>query len=100
MELRDNTTCSETTQNGVKGCLLTASNGNNIFLPVAGYYIGSSLNEAEFEGRYWANSIYENPNSPNDAWNLRFNLAASPGVSYSNREHGFPVRAVRTTRKN
>ena len=38
-ELYDNTTEAWVTQNGVNGCLLTASNGNTLFLPAAGYYL-------------------------------------------------------------
>ena len=56
-ELKDNTTSTWTTQNGVNGRLFVASNGNSIFLPAAGschsehnYHLGTG-------GEYWSNSL-------------------------------------------
>lgn len=37
--------------------LVTASNGNKIFLPAAGYMIGANLDLAESYGYYWTTSI-------------------------------------------
>ena len=58
-ELYDNTTEEWVTQNGVNGCLLTASNGNSIFLPAAGYYLtNTGLAAAGRYGLYWSSSLY------------------------------------------
>lgn len=44
-----------TTRNGVKGYNITGPSGNSIFLPLAGYMSGSSLNLAGRDGFYWGN---------------------------------------------
>ena len=61
-ELHNNTTVTTTTQNGVNGRLFTASNGNSLFLPAAGYRNGSNLSNAGSYGYYWSSSldIYSN----------------------------------------
>ena len=46
-----------TTQNGVKGYLLTGNNGNTIFFPAAGYRWGNSLKYAGSEGNYWSRTL-------------------------------------------
>lgn len=56
-----NTTTEVTTQNGVKGLKITSvSNGNSIFLPVAGYVNGSSTVGGGVNGYYWSASAYDN----------------------------------------
>lgn len=89
-ELRNNTTSSWTTQNGVNGRMFTGSNGTNIFLPAAGYRwdgVGSV-------GFYWSSTLYGS--SPSYAWNLHFN---SGGVGMDHLYgcyFGFTVRPVRS----
>ena len=55
--------CNMTTDvvNGVTGVRLTATNGNSIFLPTAGYW-ESTLAESEVGnyGRYWLSTLYTN----------------------------------------
>ena len=69
-ELLDNTTRTWTTQNGVNGQLFTASNGNSLFLPAAGYRYDSSLYFAGGYGYYWSSSLY--PDYSAGAWNIYF----------------------------
>ena len=56
-ELYQNTTHTWTTQNGVNGRLFTASNGNSLFLPAAGYRNYSNLGNAGSYGYYWSSSL-------------------------------------------
>lgn len=94
-ELYQNTTHTWTTQNGVNGRLFTASNGNSLFLPAAGYYEGSSLNLVGCDGNYQPTSF--KPNDPNCAY--RFDFGSDPGhcyIYYGVRSRGNSVRAVRS----
>ena len=88
------TTTEWTTQNGVKGRLITSnSNGNSIFLPAAGYRYRSSLGNAGSCGYYWSRTLYES--RPYNAWYL---YIGSSGVHTSydgDRSSGFSVRPVR-----
>lgn len=78
-----------TTQNGVKGYKVTSkTNGNSIFLPVAGYRSGSSLNGAGNYGHYWSSS-----RSSDGAYRLFFN-SFGPAVDDNNRNSGKSVRPV------
>ena len=70
-ELYQNTICTWTTQSGIKGRLFTASNGNSVFLPAAGYLLNSSLIGAGNVGFYWSSSLFTN--GPHDGWFLQFN---------------------------
>ncbi len=56
-ELRTNCTWTWTTQNGVNGMLVTATNGNSIFLPAAGYRHMSDFSEVGSTGNYWSSSL-------------------------------------------
>ncbi len=57
-ELENNCTCEWTTHGGKKGCRVTGSNGESIFLPAAGFYDDGSLYNAGFSGDYWSSSLY------------------------------------------
>jgi len=93
-ELKAKTTNTWTTRNGVYGCLLTASNGNSIFLPAAGrrenmnhWYMGSA-------GYYWSSSVMTE--GPSDAW--IFQIFSSGNEFWSlQRCYGLSVRAVRAS---
>ncbi|MBO4341423.1 MAG: Ig-like domain-containing protein [Bacteroidales bacterium] len=92
-ELREQCTWTWTTQNGVRGRLVKSkTNGNSIFLPAAGYRIGTNLYYAGSRGYYW--SSYLNTDNPSNAWYVDF---TSYGVyrSYDlSRYYGFSVRPV------
>ena len=91
-ELFLNTTGVWTTLNDVKGWRCTASNGNSLFLPAAGYRWDSSLNFAGSRGFYWSSSL--DTDDPSRAWNFVF-ISAFQGVNGGNRDDGRSVRAVR-----
>ena len=91
-ELYNNTTVTWTTQNGVNGRLFTASNGNSLFLPAAGYRGSSSLDYAGSYGYYWSSSLYTG--SPLNAWALDFS-SDDCNMYYGSRDYGHSVRPVR-----
>lgn len=78
------------TVNGVYGRLFTASSGNRLFLPAAGYRYGIDRYYAGSNGYYWSSEPY--PSSSNLAYYLGF---YSIGASwYGYRFSGFSVRPV------
>ena len=91
-ELKNNTTVTWTTQNGVNGRLFTASNGNSLFLPAAGYRYISSLCHANY-GYYWSSSLYTD--GPYVAWILYFD-SGGYSMYLSTRYCGQSVRPVRS----
>jgi len=90
-ELIDNCTWTWTTQNGVTGRLVTASNGNSIFLPAAGNRNDTSFYNAGSRGHYWSSSLITE--DPDYAWYVSF---GSGDVSRGNngRYDGRSVRPV------
>ena len=94
-ELCQNTTHTWTTQNGVTGRLFTASNGNSLFLPAAGYMEGSKLDGDGSDGPYWSSSLYTN--YPFCAWNFFFR-SNEYYMYHGYRDGGLPVRPVRSAR--
>ena len=96
-ELYNNTTVTWTQQNGVNGRLFTATNGNSLFLPAAGYRINSSLLDVGGYGIYWSSSLYTG--NPNYAWYFYFDSGNYTADSYG-RYGGFTVRPVRSLRQN
>ena len=89
-ELYSNTTQTWTTQNGVNGRLFTASNGNSLFLPAAGYRWDGELGSAGSYGIYWSSSLYTD--GPDLAVVLYFNSGGTSVDFY--RGYGFSVRPV------
>ena len=93
-ELYNNTTNIWTTQNGVYGRMFTAANGNNIFLPAAGYYLMGDIEDASVLGYYWSNSLCHS--NPNEAWG--FGFTSDFYVMYEGlRCYGLSVRPVRSS---
>lgn len=91
-ELGENCTWTWTTQNNVKGRLVTGPNGNSIFLPAAGILDNTSLYIRGSGGYYWSSSVMLE-NSYN-ARNIGFE---SDGVFWNHCNHpirGFSVRPV------
>ena len=93
-ELYQNTTHTWTTQNGVRGRLFTASNGNSLFLPAAGYRSNSNLNYNGSWGRYYSSSLVTN--NPRNAWHFYFGSFECGLGKYDYRYYGRSVRAVRS----
>ena len=96
-ELLNNTTHVWTTQNGVNGRLFTATNGNGLFLPAAGFRNGVSLSNAGEGGHYWSSSLYSD--DPYYARNLGF-YSSDCYMHYGNRVYGQSVRPVLSVSKN
>ena len=91
-ELYNNTTVTWTQQNGVNGRLFTATNGNSLFLPAAGFRSDSSLLDAGGIGVYWSSSLCTG--SPYNAWYFYFN-SNDYFMNYDIRYDGQSVRPVR-----
>lgn len=90
-ELLDNCTWEWTSQNGVNGYLVTGSNGNSIFLPVAGYKENSSHTEVGEYGYYWSSTPQSNSNL--GAYYLYMSESSKLSYYYA-RVAGQSVRAV------
>lgn len=89
-ELREKCTWTWTTQNGVRGRLVTGSNGNSIFLPAAGNRYDTGLYHVGSYGYYWSSSL--NTYYPYDAWGVLF--YSDLVRNYYVRFYGFSVRPV------
>ena len=92
-ELTANTTSVWETLNGVNGRRFTSkTNGNSIFVPVAGGCDSGSVTDVGSFGGLWSSSLYES--NSKRAWGLYFN-SDSVAIYYgSNRCYGVTVRAV------
>lgn len=89
--LRKQCTWTWTTQNGINGRLVTASNGNSIFLPAAGARYGSDGVNVGSDGDYWSSSLYTD--GPDRAWYVGF-YYEDVGVYRYFRASGFSIRPV------
>lgn len=109
-ELLDNTDHLDalTSQNGVYGLRFTASNGNSLFLPAAGYRDNTDLDYPVDRCYYWTSSL-DTEDQPNFAWGYFYSSTQSMWgggsisehkTSIENRNVGFTVRPVCTLRKN
>jgi len=72
LELEEKCSWTWTTQNGVKGMLVTGPNGNSIFLPAAGCKSGTNIKEVGYYGYYLSSSLYSG--GPPWAWSICFIL--------------------------
>ena len=90
-ELRENCTWTLTTQNGVNGMLVTATNGNSIFLPASGHRTGDSLGNVGSSGLYWSSSL--DTSYPNCALYVYFE-SEIVGRGGSARSNGWSIRPV------
>ncbi len=80
-----------TTQNGHNGYRVTGPNGNTIFLPAAGWCLGSSLYRVGVNGYYWCSTPYGSDAS--DAYDLYF-FSVGQNVDWGGRSIGQSVRPV------
>lgn len=91
-EIRTQCTWTWTTLNGVNGYIVESkSNGNSIFLPAAGYQLGTHRGSLGSYGYYWSSSL--GPDLPNQAWYVYF-YSDLVDRGYGYRYVGFPVRPV------
>ena len=93
-ELLDNTTVTWMQQGGVNGRLFTASNGNSLFLPAAGYRDNSNLYYVGGYGNYWSSSLFTEGSY--GAWNLYFDSEIYSSGCGNYRCSGLSVRPVRS----
>ena len=91
-ELYDNTEQQWTQVNGVNGYKLTASNGNYIFIPAAGFGNGSSLRNEGSYGLVWSSSLYSV--GSNYAFNCYFISSWFSSDYRDYRYNGFSVRGI------
>lgn len=77
---------------GVAGRIVSATNGNSIFLPAAGYRHETSLDNAGSVGIYWSASLFYT-DLPFNAWNVGF-WPVYVDRSCSSRCDGRSVRPV------
>ena len=91
-ELIDNCTFKWTTQNGTTGTLVTGKNGNTIFFPANGYYLGISYYKNALCGYYWsANGETIIPNSASFFLKLSNEKYL---IDWFTRYYGYGVRPV------
>ena len=95
-ELHNNCEWEWTTQNGVKGYKVTSEKKgytkNSIFLPAAGYRVGSSLSGVGSDGNYWSSSLYTL--NPTYAYCLYFDSSNVYWHYFCHRYRGQSVRPV------
>ena len=91
LELLKNCTWTWTTRNDVNGYEVTGPNGNSIFLPAAGYRLGTEVYYRGSSGYYWSGSV--DYNYDGYAYYLYFD-SDNHGVSYGSRFYGYSVRPV------
>ena len=97
-ELYDNCTLTWETDNsgiaGHSGLVVTASNGNSIFLPAGGCRDQTYIQDDGYYGYYWSSTLYSD--SPAFAWYFRFsdNYSILYTLDYFQRSRGRTVRAV------
>lgn len=91
-ELSSKCTWTWTSQNGINGYKVSASNGNWIFLPAAGYRGGASSNGVGSSGYYWSSQVYSS--DVYGAWNMNFYSGPRNPDDYTYRYVGFSVRPV------
>lgn len=92
-ELFENTVGEWSELEGVEGWLLTAPNGNTLFLPAVGYWWNDIHND-EGLGIYWSSTL--NTEFPYRAWGFHFNMYSAHICGSSDRCRGQVVRAVRS----
>lgn len=99
-ELVDNCTWKWTTQNEVKGCLVTGSNGNSIFLPATGYReFDLPTIYAERSGYYWTSTAWDETPNDDKSFGIVFGWDnyLQNTYYYQNgfyRSHGYTIRPV------
>ena len=79
---------------GVAGEIVTATSGNRIFLPAAGYNSYNQVYEAGTRADYWSSSFYTETYDRDKAWSCTFS-SKEPRTAIGSRSCGNTVRAVR-----
>lgn len=90
-ELMFSCTWKWTKRNGLNGYRIVGPSGRSIFLPAAGYRVGSSLYNADLSGYYWASTPYSSYYL--NAYCLNFRCGNKSVYDY-NRSYGRSLRPV------
>lgn len=93
-ELMEKCSIQWTTTNGENGLLVIGTNGNTMFLPAAGALEGSSHEDAGVRGYYWSCAL--DPDANMFAFILGV-MTEGSGQYFGLRDHGYTVRAVRSS---
>jgi len=87
-----------TTRNGVSGCIVSGRGAyvsNSIFLPAAGYGLGTMLNNTRPSGYYWSSVPY-----PGRGYARAMSITSNSQFEYYyGRGHGMSVRPVQDSSK-
>ncbi len=95
-ELVNNCKWEVTTQNGISGYRVTASNGNTLFFPAAGHYNEEHNSKLGIDCDYWTSSLETEGTTYSKAWDLTMSLSkGSARVDDDKRDMGLTVRPVR-----
>ncbi len=90
-ELIDKTEQTEEVVNGISGVRFTAKNGNSIFMPYAGYRVGSATT-TDGTGYYWSAEVSD----VNEIYAKSLKLSAEiASIELTNRAYGISLRSVR-----
>ena len=93
----DNCTWMDTTLNGVNGVVITSKipgfEGNSIFLPLTGYYLGSKVFSKSYIARFWSSTL--NVESPDHSHYLEFKTRYDNHYLYINYEDRYCGQSVR-----
>lgn len=75
---------------GIKGQLVTGPNGNSIFLPTGGWYLGDSISGESVNGNYWASNL----SKTYDAYSMVFSKWDAGEMMAGSKHLGHSVRPV------
>lgn len=91
-ELMKYCTWTWTTQNGVNGYLITATNNNTIFLPAVGHYCEDNISSDGTSFYYWTENM--SSSESDQAYLFMGYRDYATSLMTGNRFYGCPVRAV------
>ena len=77
---------------GLNGMVFNGKNGNQLFIPAAGYYNGFFIYNEHDYGYLWSSSLY--PDNPFQAYDLYVGGSTSIYVNSSSRYAGYSIRPV------
>lgn len=95
-ELVEKCTWKWKTVNGHGGYEVMGPNGNSIFLPAAGFFVGKQVGGDGIHGNFWCSTPDpSNPNYPdNNAYTITINDNGKFGITNGARYYGMSVRPV------
>ncbi|MBO5978601.1 MAG: InlB B-repeat-containing protein, partial [Bacteroidales bacterium] len=93
-ELLNNCTRQYTSINGVNGLMFIGPNGNSVFFPCTGCYIGGSNNFEGTTGDYWTSQLTQEGNEEAIYMTVRYQETGEYSILTNNRAQARPIRAV------